>query len=122
MAQVQDGKGSGTKNQNRRIEALEVKVESDRYTGNIEICGHVQKVGWQPCVDSSKFIGTVGMNRGMEAFTIELTGELADHYSVEYQSNVMGVGWQDYVADGAISGTVGQGRSIEGVRIVLKEK
>ncbi len=122
MAQVQDGKGSGTKNQNRRMEALEVKVESDTYAGNIEICGHVEKIGWQPCVDSSKFIGTVGQSKGLQAFTIKLTGELADHYTVEYQSNVMGVGWQDYVSDGAVSGTVGQGRNIEGVRIVLKEK
>ena len=122
MAQVQDGKGSGTKNQNRRMEALEVKVESDTYAGNIEICGHVEKIGWQPCVDSSKFIGTVGQSKGLQAFTIKLTGEMADHYTVEYQSNVMGVGWQDYVSDGAVSGTVGQGRNIEGVRIVLKEK
>lgn len=82
----------------------------------------MEGIGWQPCVDSAQAIGTSGQGLRLEAFTIALTGELAEHYRISYQAHVQDVGWQPLVSDGEVAGTVGQSKRIEAVRIVLEPR
>lgn len=39
---------------------------------------------------------------------MNLTGSLAEHYSIYYARQVQNIGWTPYVKDGEISGTTGK--------------
>lgn len=121
MASVTDGETAGTTGRSLRLEALRMAFSGIPYTGGFIWRGHVQRIGWQPWTGGGE-IGTTGLGLRLEAFAVELTGVLADHYSVRYRAHVQGVGWQAWRTEGEISGTVGRGLRIEAVQIELVPK
>ncbi|MFC9918673.1 CotH kinase family protein [Agromyces binzhouensis] len=122
MAETSDGAIAGTTGQSLAMQALEASVVSSDHSGGIRYRAHVQSLGWMPWTDSPDYIGTVGRNLRMEALQIQLTGDIAAHYSIRYSAHVQGIGWQSWVADGQTAGTTGQAKRVEAIRIELVPK
>lgn len=89
---VKDGKVSGTTGEKKQIEALQIKLLQDQYSGSIEYRTHVQNIGWQEWVKDGATAGTTGRNLRVEALQIGLTGELAEHYDIYYRVHAQNYG------------------------------
>lgn len=91
-------------------------------SGGIQYRAQVQNIGWQGWVSDGAIAGTVKQSLRLEAIQIELTGQLAQNYSVSYRAQVQNIGWQGSVSDGTTAGTVGQGLRLEALKISLIPK
>ena len=105
-----------------RLEAIEIQVDGDGLSGNVEYRTHVQNDGWQDYVANGAMAGTKGRSLRLEAIQIRLTGEFAQKYSVEYRTHVQNEGWQDWVRDDAMSGTTGKNLRLEAMEIRLVKR
>ncbi len=114
----QDGEVAGTTGQSKRLEAIQIQVNS-QYEGNINYQTHVQDIGWQTTVTDGELAGTTGQAKQLEAIRIWLSGDIANHYSIQYRVHVSNLGWLDWVTDGMIAGTTGRSIKVEGIQIQL---
>ena len=119
---VTGGVTSGTTGRNLRLEAIEIQVDGDGLSGNVEYRTHVQNDGWQDYVANGAMAGTKGRSLRLEAIQIRLTGELAQKYHVEYRTHVQNEGWQNWVRDDAMSGTTGKNLRLEAIEIRLVKR
>ena len=116
----EDGEVAGTTGQSKRIEAIDIKLNS-QYEGNVVYQAHVQDIGWQDQVENGAIAGTSGQSKRVEALRVWLTGDIANHYSIQYRVHVSNLGWLDWVSDGMLAGTTGRGLKIEGIQIRLSD-
>lgn len=137
---AKNGEEAGTIGYGLGMEAIEIKLvlkgSDDSFVqtgrsylsrdliGSITASGHVEGIGWQKEVSNGGTIGTVGVNKSIEALTINYnTGgkDSVSQYSggIEYSLHVQDIGWMEWSSDGEITGTVGQGKRAEAVRIRL---
>lgn len=110
----------------KRLEAFSIKLKnSTGYEGSLTYRAYVRKKGWTKWVTSGKKVGTKRKNLRIEAVQIQLTGELAKHYFVEYKASVSSYSdRQGWVHNAAIAGTRNNSKRIEvlQVRLVPVEK
>ncbi len=116
-----DGELSGTMGQSKRLEAIEIKVNSS-YSGAIQYRTHVQSHGWQNWKTNGQMAGTSGEAKRLEAIEIRLVGEIANHYDVCYRGYVQSYGWLGWAKNGQSSGTAGLSKRLEAVEIQLVPK
>ncbi len=117
-----NGEVSGTVEQSRRMEAIEINLLKAPKGGKIKYRTHVEGIGWMPWVSDGEMAGTVQQSKRIEAIQIELEG-LPEEYSVEYRGHVEGIGWMPWVSDGEVAGTVEQYRRLEAIQIrIVKGK
>lgn len=109
----------GKKGKKKRIETLTLSFKNNtEYEGSIKYRVYVQKKGWTGWKTSGQKVGTKG--KRIEGVRIELTGELAKHYSVVYSAYTQTVkGKQSWVSDGATAGTPNEGRRIEQIQVKI---
>lgn len=121
---VFDGQMSGTSGQAKRLEGIQISVDSlpTNIKGGIRYRSHVQSVGWQDFKENGTTSGTTGQSKRLEAVQIELTGDLAKYYDVYYQVHVQSFGWLDWAKNGEKSGTEGFAYRLEGIRIKISRK
>ena len=109
-----------------RLEAFSIKLKNETgYSGSINYRAYVRKKGWTKWAASGKKVGTKRKNLRIEAVQIKLTGELAQHYFVEYKATVSSYSdRQGWVHNAAIGGTRNNSKRIEvlQVRLVPIEK
>ena len=79
-------------------------------------------IGWQDYVKAGEMTGTVGQNKGIEAVSIRLTGEMASHYDIYYRVHASEFGWLGWAKNGENAGSQGYARHAEAVEIRLVEK
>ena len=118
-----DGEMAGTTGQNKRVEALELKLVNNNIENlNIKYQVHGQDYDWQNWKTDGEMAGTTGQSLRIEAIKIEL--ENPQDYSIMYRVHIQDIGWQDWKKDGEIAGTTGRSLRIEAieVKIVKKEK
>ncbi len=136
------GYENGTTGQSKRMEALVISLElngakaydgADLY-GSIICTPHVQGTGWMEpvefttgqsifdAVSSGIYAGTTGQSKRLEAFTLKLTGNIANEYDILYRVHVQGIGWMGWKLNGDTAGTVGKSLRIEAVQIKLRKK
>ena len=121
QAYVSDGQMSGTTGQSLRLEQLVIALKN--ISGGLSGEAHVQELGWTGVTSGSSIIlGTAGRSLRLEAFTLRLTGQAAQLYSIQYRVHVSSIGWMGWVSDGAVAGTTGQSLAIEAVEIRLVAK
>ena len=110
----------------KRLEAFSIKLKNETgYSGSISYRAYVRKKGWTKWVSSGKKVGTKRKNLRIEAVQIKLTGELANHYFVEYKASISSYSdRQGWVHNAAIAGTRSNSKRIEvlQVRLVPVEK
>lgn len=119
---VSDGATAGTSGKSLRLEAIKIKLQNQKYTGNIVYSTHVQNIGWQSSVMNGAISGTSGKSLRLEAIRINLTGELAEHYDIYYRVHVQNFGWLGWAKNGASAGSAGYSYRLEGIQIKLVEK
>ena len=119
---VYNGASAGTTGKSKRLESINIKVDSQEYAGGIEYRTHVQDIGWMDWVSDGANSGTSGQSKRLEAIQIRLTGELAQHYDVYYRVHAQDYGWLDWAVNGQVSGTSGKSKRLEAIEIILVEK
>ena len=111
----------GKKGKKKRIEYMTLNFKNTtEYEGSIKYRVYVQKKGWTDWKTSGKKAGTTGKGLRIEGVRIELTGELAKHYTVVYSAYMQTYkGKQSWVSDGATAGTPGEGKRVEQIQIKI---
>jgi hypothetical protein len=116
---VFDGTPAGTTGEDRRMEAIRIKLGDDISPGiGVTYQAHVEGLGWMDWVSDGEQAGTTGLRKRMEAVRIKLTNA-PPGYSVFYQPYVQGHGWMNWVSDGEEAGTTGESKRLEAIRILV---
>jgi uncharacterized protein YjdB len=116
---VVNGATAGTTGQNRRMEAIQIKLFGMPPTMGIKYRAHVEQIGWQPWVANGATAGTIGQARRIEAIQIELTGAPAG-CGVTYRVHAEDIGWLPFVSNGLIAGTTSQSRRLEALEVFVQ--
>lgn len=116
-----DGELSGTMGLSRRLEAVEIRLDSS-YSGNIQYRTHVQSYGWQNWKQNGQLAGTAGEAKRLEAIEIRLTGAAAEHYDVYYRTYVQSYGWLGWAKNGQSAGSSGYAKRLEALEVRLVPK
>ena len=103
----------------KRIENITLNFKNTtEYAGGIKYRVYVQNKGWTDWKVSGQKAGTTG--KRIEGVRIELTGELAKHYTVVYSAYMQTYkGKQSWVSDGATAGTPGEGKRVQKIQIKI---
>ena len=120
QAWVGDGATSGTTGLSRRLEAVNIRLDS--VAGGIEYQTYVQGTGWQNWVADGALSGTTGQSLQTEAINIRLTGAAATQYDVYYRVHVAFFGWLDWAKNGSPAGTLGYDYRMEAIQVQLVAK
>lgn len=115
-----NGQSSGTTGQNKKNEAIKIKLINAPEGVEIQYQAHVQDVGWQSWKSNGEIAGTTGQNKRVEAIKIKLNN--TESYFVEYRTHVQDIGWQNWVKDGQVAGTTGRCLKIEAIEIRIIPK
>lgn len=118
---VSNGTSAGTTGQSRAIECVTFEVQNTGYSGGIRYRVHMAGKGWSDWVYDDRPCGTTGEGRQTEAIELQLYGEVANHYKLEYRTHCQNVGWTKWISSG-VSGTTGQGLRMEDVQARLVKK
>lgn len=116
-----DGAPSGTTGESKRLEAIEITLDSS-YSGGVEYRTHVQRYGWQDWKNDGVLSGTTGEAKRLEAIEIRLTGEVSEHYDIYYRTHLQSHGWMGWAKNGAPSGSSGYGKRLEAIEIQVVPK
>lgn len=119
---VGDGATAGTTGRGLAVQALEAYFPGGE--GTVKVEAHIQDLGWVDSVTTSltRYAGTVGQGKRMEAVRITLGGDAAEEYDVYYRVHAANIGWMDWAKNGERAGTQGYGYGIEAIQIRLVEK
>lgn len=117
-----DGSTSGTTGSGKRLEAIQIKLNEQKYSGSIEYRTHVENIGWQDYKKDGEISGTLGQSKRIEAMQVRLTGEMANYYDVYYRVHAQNYGWLGWAKNDELSGTVGYGYRLEALEIKLVNK
>ena len=118
-----DGNMAGTSGQALRLEAIKIKLNNQKYSGNILYRTHIQTYGWEKeFKKNDEMSGTSGLSKRLEAIEIKLDGEMAKHYDIYYRVHAQTYGWLNWAKNGEKSGTSGLGKRLEGIEIVIVDK
>lgn len=122
LSTVNDGAVSGTTGQGKRLEAINISLPSNEYSGDIQYRTYMQTYAWQNWVSGGTNSGVTGQSKRMEAIQIKLTGERANQYDVYYRVHAQSYGWLGWAKNGETAGTTGLSRRLEAIQIVLVRK
>ena len=118
-----DGAMSGTSGKGLRLEAINIELENNSYTGGIEYRTHIQTYGWETTYKKNgEMSGTSGQGKRLEAIQIRLTGQIAEHYDVYYRVHAQSFGWLDWAKNDGMAGTAGYAYRLEAIEIRLVKK
>ena len=119
---AKDGTASGTSHQSKRLEAIEIKIETN-LSGGVEYRTHIQDIGWESELKKDgEMSGTSHQSKRLEAIEIKLYGELEENYDVYYRVHAQNIGWMNWAKNGEQAGTSGYSFRLEAIEIVLVEK
>ena len=109
----------GSNDPYKPIEAINVKLtNSSGFTGSLKYSVYVESKGWQDFTTEGNDAGIPNQALRIEALKMELTGELANEYTVEYAVLIEKDGnVQGFVSDGAVAGSIGEPKKIEQIKI-----
>ena len=121
---VYDGSFAGTSGEAKRLEAININVNTDKLgvTGGITYQTHVQNEGWQGWKSNGEQSGTSGRALRLEAIQIKLTGELESKYDIYYRTHIQNYGWLAWAKSGEASGSEGKALRMEAMQIVIVPK
>ena len=117
-----DGQTSGTTNQSKRLEAIQINLDNQLYDGDIQYQAHIQDIGWQDWKSNGALSGTVDQSKRLEAIKIKLTGEMADKYDIYYRVHAQDYGWLGWAKNGSSAGTEGLSKRLEAIEVMLVNK
>jgi len=106
-------------NECRQFEGITVDLSnSTGISGSLKYSVYVQSQGWQEYKAAGEEAGTRNTGFRIDALKMELTGDLATKYTLEYAVKVQKNGYsQGFVADGAVAGSESESKKIEEIKI-----
>ncbi|MBR0383755.1 MAG: Ig domain-containing protein [Eubacteriaceae bacterium] len=120
---VTNGIMAGTSGRSLRLEGMNIHLQNQPYSGNIEYRTHIQNIGWESSWKTNGTMsGTSGRGLRLEAMQVRLTGEMANHYDVYYRVHAQNFGWLSWAKNGKEAGTAGFGYRLEALQVVLVTK
>ena len=119
---VADGALSGTTGEQKRLEAVKIRLNQQPFSGDIQYSTHVQTYGWQDFVSNGAQAGTTGEQKRMEAVKIQLTGEMSQKYDIYYRVHSQTYGWLGWAKNGEPAGTSGYAKRMEAIEIRILPK
>ena len=119
---VADGALSGTTGEQKRLEAVKIRLNQQPFSGDIQYSTHVQTYGWQDFVSNGVQAGTTGEQKRMEAVKIRLTGEMSQKYDIYYRVHSQTYGWLGWAKNGEPAGTSGYAKRMEAIEIRILPK
>ena len=119
---VADGALSGTTGEQKRLEAVKIRLNQQPFSGDIQYSTHVQTYGWQDFVSNGLQAGTTGEQKRMEAVKIRLTGEMSQKYDIYYRVHSQTYGWLGWAKNGEPAGTSGYAKRMEAIEIRILPK
>lgn len=72
MDWVSDGKTSGTTGKAKRVEAIQIKYDSEFKEDSLQYKAHVEDIGWMDWVKNGEIAGTTGKAKRIEAIEIKI--------------------------------------------------
>ncbi len=118
-----DGEMTGTTGQSKRIEAIKISLNEQKYSGNIEYKTYVEGYGWEKeWKKNGEESGTTGQGKRIEAIQINLTGDISNYYDVFYRVHAERIGWLGWAKNGEYAGTYGYSYKLEAAEILLLNK
>lgn len=110
----------GKKAKKKNIYAITINLKNKTgYEGTIRYRVYRRKKGWSGWKTSGQKAGG-GKTYRVEAVSMELTGELAKHYSVYYRPYMQTYKYnQGWVSNGTIAGATGEGKRLEQIEVKL---
>lgn len=115
---VTNGVMSGTSGKAKRLEGIEVKLDTAANLG-IQYTTHCQTYGWLPWSSNGEMNGTTGESKRLEAIKLQLTGADKDKYDIYYRVHAQTYGWLNWVKNGYAAGTAGYAKRLEGIQIII---
>ncbi len=134
---VEDADVSGTVNQGKAIQAVQIELTGDAVK-KYDVYYHVnvKGFGWMDWAKNGEVAGTIGLNQSVQELQITYTqkdgaapgstqiasidqSSLPYQNSIRYSAHVRNIGWMDEVSDGQTAGTTGKGLPIEALKINL---
>ncbi|OUZ16087.1 hypothetical protein A5868_001005 [Enterococcus sp. 12F9_DIV0723] len=120
---VKDGHKTGTSGQNKRLEAIQIRIEKSGLSGSVQYRTQIQDIGWESTFKSSNGVsGTTGKKKRLEAIQIRLTGDIAKYFDVYYRAHAQSIGWLSWAKNGESAGTEGMACRMEALEIRLVTK
>ena len=117
-----DGDMSGTSGQSKRVEAIQISLREQDYSGDLEYRTYIDGIGWQDSKRNGEISGTTGQSKRIEAIQMNLTGEMANNYDIYYRTHVQNIGWLGWAKNGEFSGSIGYSYRLEAIEIKLLKK
>ena len=118
-----DGETSGTTGQNKKIEAIRIRIKNmPGYS--VMYRAYVEGEGWQDWVSDGVEAGTTGKNLKLEAIQVKIvkSSEAPEmNPGVQYYSHIQDRGWEGRYSksNGATSGLINQGLKVEAIMLQL---
>jgi uncharacterized protein YjdB len=120
---VYDGAMAGTSGKSLRLEGIKIKLENQKYDGNILYRTHIQNIGWEKSFKkNNEMSGTEGKSYRLEGIEIKLDGGMKEHYDIYYRVHAENFGWLGWAKNGEQAGTAGYSYRLEGIEIKLVPK
>jgi uncharacterized protein YjdB/beta-N-acetylglucosaminidase len=119
---IMGGGSSGTTGSAKRLEAIEINLNNQKYDGDIKYKVHVQSYGWQDWVVGDSTAGTSGQSKRLEAIQIKLTDEMEKQYDIYYRVHAQTYGWLGWAKNGEPAGTEGLSKRLEAIQIIMVSK
>ena len=116
-----NGNVAGTVGQGRPLAGMSLAVSSSKaISGGVQYQAHFANAGWTGWAgDGSQ--ATSGGN-AIQAFKVQLTGDLSKYFDVYYRAHISGYGWMGWTKNGAPAGTTGLSINAEAYQIQIVTK
>lgn len=103
-----------------RVRAL--KIDLNNCDGEVKYSCHFSNVGWSDFYNNGELCGSDNAGSSIEAFKVELVGNIANSYNIYYCSYTKNLGWLGWAKNGEISGTTGGSLPITAIKVILVPK
>ncbi|MDT2754918.1 MucBP domain-containing protein [Enterococcus pseudoavium] len=118
-----NGEVSGKNDQNKSLEAIEIKLENIGDDSGIEYRTATQDLGWEKQYSTGgSTAGSPGSGKKLEAIQIRLTGELAVTHDIFYRVSSETFGKLDWAKNGESAGTESLSCGLQSIEIKLVRK
>ena len=117
-----NGTMSGTSHEALRLEAINIKLDQQKYNLSVNYATHVENYGWQGWKKDGEMSGTSHEALRLEAIRINLSGADADKFDIYYHVHAQNVGWMGWAKNGADAGTAGFAYRLEAIEILILPK
>ncbi len=109
---------AGTIGKNQKLLGLIFSTDDNNL--NLRAKAHVENIGTTDYFDEKCELGNFGLDNGIEALQLDLTGPNAPYYQLYYRVHVEDYGWTDWVTNNQWVGTSGHNLQLEAVEVSLQ--